>query len=82
MISKSLKLSKEELKKKILEEKLKGTSDLEIGKKYGVSFKFIEKVITESQGITVSNLSKLSKIKKIKTFSPKNFKKKLLHYGV
>jgi DNA modification methylase len=72
--TKSLELSKEELKKKILEEKLKGTSDLEIGKKYGVSFKFIEKVITESRGITVSNLSKLSKIKKIKTFSPKNFK--------
>jgi len=72
--TKSLELSKEELKKKILEEKLKGTPDLEIGKKYGVSFKFIEKVITESQGITVSNLSKLSKIKKIKTFSPKNFK--------
>ena len=72
--TKSLELSKEELKKKILDEKLKGTPDLEIGKKYGVSFKFIEKVITESQGITVSNLSKLSKIKKIKTFSPKNFK--------
>jgi len=31
--TKSLELSKEELKKKILEEKLKGTPDLEIGKK-------------------------------------------------
>lgn len=71
---KSASLSKEELKRKILEEKLKGTPDLEIGQKYGVSFKFIEKVITQFQGVNISNLSMLNTVKKIKSFSPKNFK--------
>jgi hypothetical protein len=42
---------KEALNKAILEEKSKGTPDIEIGRKYGVTFRYIEKVITKSKGI-------------------------------
>lgn len=58
----------------ILQEKARGISDLEIGQKYGVSFKYIERLITRSQGVNISNL-KVSK--KIKAFSPKDFKEEL-----
>lgn len=60
-----------ELQNAILEEKKKGIADIEIGHKYGVTFKYIEKLITKSYGINISNF-KISK--KIKTFTPKNFK--------
>lgn len=60
-----------ELQKAILQEKAKGAPDIEIGNKYGVTFKYIEKLITQSQGVNVSNL-KASK--EIKTLKPKNFK--------
>lgn len=55
----------------ILQDKLKGVSDTEIGKKYGVSFKYIEKVIRNYNGVA---LSKLVHKKKIKKFIPENFK--------
>lgn len=65
------KLDRKKLKEAIIEEKLKGTPDNEIGRKYGISFKFLEKIITETQGVSVSSL----KIhKKIKAFFPKDFK--------
>jgi len=60
-----------ELQNAILEEKKKGITDIEIGHKYGVTFKYIEKLITKSYGINIGNF-KISK--KIKTFNPKNFK--------
>jgi len=60
-----------ELQEAILQEKAKGISDKEIGRKYGVTFKYIEKLITSSQGLNISNL-KVSK--KIKTLYPLNFK--------
>jgi hypothetical protein len=63
--------NEEELKKAILEEKAKGTSDLEIGQKYGVTFRYIEKLITNSKGI---NVTKLKLSKKIKKLHPKDFK--------
>jgi len=63
--------SEEELKKAILWEKAKGTPDLEIGQKYGVTFRYIERLITKTQGL---NISALKVSKKIKTFYPKNFK--------
>lgn len=63
--------SEKELHKAILQEKLKGTPDIEIGKKYGVNFKFIEKLITKSKGINISNLNVS---KKIKTLVPNDFK--------
>lgn len=64
-------LSGKELEEAIVEEKLKGTSDVEIGRKYGVSYKFLERLIVKTQGISVSSL-KASK--KIRSFKPKNFK--------
>ncbi|MCD6239341.1 MAG: methyltransferase domain-containing protein, partial [Thermotogae bacterium] len=60
-----------ELQEAILQEKAKGTSDLEIGQKYGVTFKYIERLITKTQGL---NISALKVSKKIKTLYPKDFK--------
>ncbi len=60
-----------ELQEAILQEKRKGTSDLEIGQKYGVTFRYIERLITRSQGLNISNL-RVSK--KIKALHPKDFK--------
>ncbi len=55
----------------ILQEKASGTPDLEIGQKYGVTFRYIERLITKSKGI---NVSALNVSKKVKTLYPKNFK--------
>ena len=63
----------EELDKAILQEKLKGTPDLEIGRKYGVTYRYIEKLITKTQGV---NVSSLKSPRKIKNLSPKNFEEK------
>lgn len=60
-----------ELEEEILREKEKGTPDIEIGKNYNVTFRFIEKLVTKSQGI---NVSQINKKKTIKSFAPKNFK--------
>ncbi|MCL4546621.1 MAG: hypothetical protein M1576_02630 [Deltaproteobacteria bacterium] len=43
------------LEKNILEDKIKGLSDQEIGIKYNVNLKFIEKSIIRNLGINVSN---------------------------
>jgi hypothetical protein len=43
------------LEKNILEDKIKGLSDQEIGIKYNVNLKFIEKSIVRNLGINVSN---------------------------
>jgi hypothetical protein len=63
--------SEKELEEAILQEKAKGTPDLEIGQKYGVTFRYIERLITKSHGLNVSTL-KVSK--KVKTLYPKDFK--------
>ena len=63
--------TKRELQEAILQEKAIGTPDLKIGQKYGVTFRYIERLITRSQGLNVSAL-KVSK--KIKTLHPKDFK--------
>ena len=63
--------SEKELQRAILQEKIKGTPDLEIGQKYGVTYRYIERLITKSQGI---NVSALNISKKIKTLYPKDFK--------
>ncbi len=63
--------SEEKLKKAILQEKTKGTPDIEIGNKYGVTFRYIEKLITKSRGINVSNLNAS---KEIKSLNPKFFR--------
>lgn len=56
-----------ELELAVLNEKLKGTSDIEIGKKFGISFKNIEKIITRIHGINVSSLNVSKKNKKLST---------------
>ncbi|MBC7361447.1 MAG: methyltransferase domain-containing protein [Candidatus Aminicenantes bacterium] len=60
-----------ELQQAVLREKARGTPDVEIGEKFGVSYKYIEKVITQVKGINVSNLNVK---KRIKYLEPKNFK--------
>jgi len=59
-----------ELQEEILREKMKGTPDAEIGRKYGVTFRCIEHIITQSEGINVSSIRASKKIKK---FQPENF---------
>jgi len=63
--------TKKELQEAILQEKERGSTDFEIGQKYGVTFRFIEQIITKSQGVNISNLNDS---KKIKTLYPKDFK--------
>jgi len=63
--------TEKELQEAVLQEKVRGTPDLEIGQKYGVTFRYIEQLITKSQGI---NVSALAISKKIKTLRPKDFK--------
>ncbi|MDI6784867.1 MAG: class I SAM-dependent methyltransferase, partial [bacterium] len=55
----------------ILQEKAKGTPDIEIGQKYGVTYRYIERLITKTHGVNISNLNTS---KKIKTLYPKDFK--------
>jgi len=63
--------TEKELREAILQEKAKGTPDIEIGQRYGVTFRYIERLITRSQGVNISSF-KVSK--KVKTLYPKNFK--------
>ncbi|MCL0077599.1 hypothetical protein M1N61_00800 [Peptococcaceae bacterium] len=60
-----------ELQEAILKEKARGTPDFEIGQKYGVTFRYIERLITKTQGL---NISALKVSKKIKRLHPKDFK--------
>jgi len=60
-----------ELQEAILREKARGTPDLEIGQKYGVTFRYIERLITKTQGL---NISVLDVSKKVRTLYPKHFK--------
>lgn len=63
-------INNEEKDKLILEEKQKGNSDFEIGKKYGVTYKYIEELITRKKGININNFHKK---KIIKNLNPKDF---------
>jgi len=63
--------TEKEIQEAILREKRKGTPDLEIGQKYGVTFRYIERLVTKTQGLNISAL-KISK--RIKTLYPKDFK--------
>ena len=62
---------KKNLVEKIINDKKNGIADKEIGEKYGVNLKFIEKAITKNTGVNVSNPSLK---KKIKSLIPNNFK--------
>lgn len=63
--------TEKELQDAILKEKAKGTPDLEIGQKYGVTFRYIERLITKTQGL---NISSLNVPKKIRRLYPKDFR--------
>lgn len=63
-------MSEQELQDAILREKAKGVPDIEIGNKYGVTYKYIEKVITKAKGL---NISSFRPKKKIKYIAPKEF---------
>jgi DNA modification methylase len=63
--------TEKELQETILQEKARGISDLKIGQKYGVTFRYIERLITKSQGV---NISALKASKKVKTLHPKDFR--------
>jgi len=67
--------SEEEFQEAILREKALGVPDIEIGEKFGVSYKYIEKIITRQKGINVSNLDVRKKIKDLEPpdFSLENF---------
>lgn len=62
--------SEEELQEAILREKGRGTPDVDIGRTFGVTFRYIERLITKKTGISVSALKVT---KRIKTFYPQNF---------
>ena len=61
----------EEFRRAVLEAKAGSMSDPEIGSRFGITFKQLEKLITETYGI---NISALEKPKKIKYWTPKDFK--------
>ncbi len=61
----------DKLQQIILQEKAKGTPDIEIGDKYGVNLRYIEKVVTKATGV---NVSALRASKQIRTLEPKDFK--------
>jgi len=63
--------TEKERQQAILQEKIRGTPDIEIGQKYGVTFRYIERLITRSEGL---NISALRVSKKIKRLHPKDFK--------
>ncbi len=66
--------TEKELQEAILQEKVRGTPDIEIGQRYGVTFRYIERLITKSQGVNISSF-KVSK--KVKMLFPKDFKEEL-----
>jgi len=59
------------LEEQIFEAKKNGLSDQDIGKKFNVNLRYIERIITKRLGVNVSNPA--LKKRKIKTLQPKNF---------
>ncbi|MGB9715397.1 MAG: site-specific DNA-methyltransferase, partial [Thermodesulfovibrionales bacterium] len=64
-------IQEKEIESKIIADKKKGLSDAEIGKKYGITYRQLEKIIRKATGISVSVIRRE---KKIKTLCPKDFK--------
>ena len=61
----------EEFRRAVLEAKAGSMPDPEIGSRFGITFRQLEKLITETYGI---NISALKKPKKIKYWAPKDFR--------
>ncbi len=59
------------LKRTVLADKQRGMSDPHIGAKYGISFRYLERVITEATG---TNVSILARPKRITHWQPKDFR--------
>ncbi len=58
-------------KEAIIKDKIAGLSDIEIGKKYKITYRELEKIIREFTGVSVSAIREK---KKIKHLQPKDFK--------
>ncbi|MGB9677148.1 MAG: TRM11 family SAM-dependent methyltransferase [Candidatus Ratteibacteria bacterium] len=58
-------MKKENIEREIIEEKIRGIPDIEIGKKYKVSYKFIENVLRKFSGIALSEIKEKIEIKKL-----------------
>lgn len=59
------------LRKAILTDKQNGTPDVQIGDKYGISFSYLERVITQEYGTNISNVTR--KKSRITQWEPKDF---------
>jgi hypothetical protein len=57
--------TEKELQEAILQEKARGTPDLEIGRKYGVTFRYIERLITKTQGLNISAFTRTLELKTV-----------------
>lgn len=64
----------EALKQAVLTDKAGGMSDPEIGARYGISFNFLQQIITEAYG---ANISRLQRSKKIKRWEPPSFREEV-----
>lgn len=62
----------EVLRKAVLADKQSGISDIKIGEKFGVSFSYLERIITQEYGANVSTITR--KRKKITNWEPKGYK--------
>lgn len=60
----------EKLEEAILREKAKGKSDIEIGRKFGLPYRTLERIITRTKGV---NVSSFKEHKNIKRLYPKDF---------
>jgi len=63
--------TEEEIQEAILKDKIGGVPDEEIGQKYGVTFRYIERLITKKKGL---NISRLRSAKRIRSLYPKDFR--------
>ncbi|MCX8030271.1 MAG: hypothetical protein N3A59_01655 [Thermodesulfovibrionales bacterium] len=59
------------IEKEILKDKEQGLTDAELGRKYKITYRQLEKIIRKSVGV---NVSSIKAEKKIKTLYPKDFK--------
>ncbi|MEW5692665.1 MAG: DNA methyltransferase [Candidatus Hydrogenedentota bacterium] len=70
MANQKIKTEKE-LQEAILQEKARGAPDIEIGQRYEVTYRYIERLITRSQGV---NISAFKVSKKVTKLAPNDFK--------
>lgn len=59
------------IEKEIINDKKQGLTDVELGRKYKITYRQLEKIIRKSEGV---NVSVIKPEKKIKTLNPKDFK--------